>query len=156
MVLIQGRRHTEVGRARSNLNLAKHTEAKFAEKFEVSPKPIFDWEIICKMLTYLPVHLSRCPSSIPSQFHRFWNFWWIWTSVTGLAKNFENGEIDSVWIKDTSRDVPVKKLASCKWFLSQNWSSRNFKLQTSSFVQCVSRGWELNACDQLQCVSTQR
>ncbi len=35
-------------------------------------------------------------------------------TVTELAKYFKNGEINSVWIKDTSRDVPVNKLASYK------------------------------------------
>ena len=64
----KGRRYTEVGRARSTLNLAKHTAR--SSKFEVwsCGNFHFGWEIICKRLISLLVHLSRCPVSILSQF----------------------------------------------------------------------------------------
>ena len=69
----------------------------------------FGWEIICKRLISLLVHLSRCPLSILSQF--------------------------------------LSKMIVCE---TSNFTA---KLRTSYFVQCVSQCWELNARDQLQCVS---
>eukprot|EP00116_Pleurobrachia_bachei_P011248 sb/3471510/ len=68
-LVCKGGRHTEVGRARSHLNLARHTEvrsSKFRGKVRTFAKPHFRMR---NHLKELLVHLSRCPVSVLSHFH---------------------------------------------------------------------------------------